>query len=222
MNEKLTLISHKLCPYVQRAAIVMLEKGLPFERIDIDLANKPDWFLKQSPLGKTPVLLVHEQAIFESAVICEYLEDTAEPRLHPSNALLRAQHRAWMEFGSSLLNSIGGFYNAPDEAGLQAKTKEMHAKFKQIDGALTAGPYFSGAAFCVVDAVFGPIFRYLDVFDEIADFGFLKELPQVQSWRNALAARPSVQQAAHPDYPALLRTFLQQRGSAISNRIGAQ
>ena len=45
---KLTLISHKLCPYVQRAVIALAEKGVPFERIDVDLASKPDWFLKIS------------------------------------------------------------------------------------------------------------------------------------------------------------------------------
>ena len=70
MTTKLTLISHLLCPYVQRAIIVLEEKQIAYERIDIDLANKPDWFLKVSPLGKTPVLLVKGQAIFESSVIC--------------------------------------------------------------------------------------------------------------------------------------------------------
>ena len=74
MTASLKLISHKLCPYVQRAVIALKEKGVPFERVDIDLANKPDWFLKVSPLGKTPVLLVGDHAIFESAVILEYLE----------------------------------------------------------------------------------------------------------------------------------------------------
>jgi glutathione S-transferase len=63
---KLTLISHKLCPYVQRAVIALAEKGVPFERIDIDLASKPDWFLKISPLGKTPVLLVGDTAIWRT------------------------------------------------------------------------------------------------------------------------------------------------------------
>ncbi|WP_171258249.1 glutathione S-transferase N-terminal domain-containing protein, partial [Acinetobacter baumannii] len=43
MTTSLKLISHKLCPYVQRAVIALKEKGVPFERIDIDLANKPDW-----------------------------------------------------------------------------------------------------------------------------------------------------------------------------------
>ena len=70
MAPKLTLISHKLCPYVQRAVIALTEKGVPFERIDIDLANKPDWFLKISPLGKVPVLLV-ETADGEAATVRE-------------------------------------------------------------------------------------------------------------------------------------------------------
>jgi glutathione S-transferase len=93
MTEKLTLISHELCPYLQSAVIVLFEKQMLCGRIDIDLANKPAWFLKHSPLGKTPVLLVHGQAIFESAVICEYLDEIATPRLHPESTLLRAQHR---------------------------------------------------------------------------------------------------------------------------------
>ena len=86
----LKLISHKLCPYVQRAVIALTEKGVPFERIDIDLANKPDWFLKISPLGKTPVLVVGDHAIFESAVILEYLEETQG---HPLASCRRARAR---------------------------------------------------------------------------------------------------------------------------------
>jgi glutathione S-transferase len=66
-----------------------------------------------------------------------------------------------------------------------------------------------------VDAVFGLVFRYLDVFDQIADFGMVKDLPKVQAWRAALAKRPSVQRAAHPEYPELLQQFLMQRNSAI-------
>src|SRR5215468_1925695 len=98
MSQKLTLISHKLCPYVQRAVIALTEKGVPFERIDIDLAKKPEWFLKISPLGKVPVLVVAtesgEVALFESNVICEYIEETqAGPSLHPAVPLVRAEHR---------------------------------------------------------------------------------------------------------------------------------
>ena len=95
---KLTLISHHLCPYVQRAAIALGEKGVPFERVVIDLDNKPEWFLEISPLGKVPLLLIEDDgeqtALFESAAICEYLDETQPgPRLHPGDALLRARHR---------------------------------------------------------------------------------------------------------------------------------
>jgi glutathione S-transferase len=221
MTERLTLISHKLCPYVQRAAIVLAEKGISFNRIDVDLSNKPDWFLGISPLGKTPVLLVDGEPIFESAVICEYLEDTTLPRLHPANPLQRARHRAWMEFGSSVLNTIAGFYNAPDDLALQLKAAELRSRFEQIEAALGAGPYFAGDGFSVVDAVFGPIFRYFDVIDGIADFGIFKATPRVRDWRAALAARPTVRDAVDAAYPQLLKRFFIDRGTALSVLIKA-
>jgi glutathione S-transferase len=80
----LTLISHVLCPYVQRAVIALTERRVPFERVDVDLSNKPQWFTAISPLGKTPVLQVDDTAIFESAVILEYLEETQPFPLHPA------------------------------------------------------------------------------------------------------------------------------------------
>jgi glutathione S-transferase len=223
-SPRLLLVSHALCPYVQRAAIVLAEKDVGFERRDIDLANKPDWFLRLSPLGKTPVLVVGETPIFESAVICEYLDDTLEPRLHPADALQRARHRAWVEFGSAVLNLIGGFYAAADDAALEARRLDLAARFAQLEQELDAngsGPYFAGAHFAIVDAVWGPVFRYFDVFDRIAAFGVFDGLPKVQAWRAALAARDSVRNAVAPDYPQRLWAFLLARRSALSRRMPA-
>jgi glutathione S-transferase len=217
---KLTLISHTLCPYVQRAAIVLAEKGVAFERINVDLANKPDWFKAISPLGKTPVLQIDDDAIFESAVICEYLDDTLLPRLHPADALKRAQHRAWMEFGSALLNAIGAFYNAGDAALLARQREDIRRRFGQLEAVLPdQGPYFAGTSFSMVDAVFGPVFRYFDVLDDVGEMGFFEQLPKVQAWRAALAARPSVQQAVGSGYAAELHHFFLARGSELSRRI---
>src|SRR6202007_2222558 len=106
MAAPLKLISHKLCPYVQRAVIALTEKGVAFERIDIDLAKHPDWFLGFSPLGKTPVLLVGDVPIFESAGIVEYLEETQPKPLHPADPLRRAEHRGWIAFGSGVPRGI--------------------------------------------------------------------------------------------------------------------
>src|SRR3954468_18104844 len=159
MSAPLRLISHKLCPYVQRAVIALTEKGVAFERIDIDLANKPDWFMSIPPLGKTPVLQIGDVAIFESAVILEYLEETQPNPLHPADPLARAEHRAWIEFGSAILNDIAGLYAAPDEAAFSTKTAALREKFVRIEARLK-GPWFDGERFSLVDAVFGPVFRY--------------------------------------------------------------
>ena len=216
MSSGLKLISHKLCPYVQRAVIALTEKGVAFERIDIDLANKPDWFLKVSPLGKTPVLMVGEHAIFESAVILEYLEETEASPLHPADPLLRAEHRAWIEFGSAVLNDIAGLYSAADEAAFKAKAAQLEARFARLEARVVATPWFDGEVFSLVDAVFGPVFRYFDVFDAIGDFGILAGRPKLARWRKNLAARPSVRSAVSADYPALLRDFIDKRQSWLS------
>lgn len=203
----LTLISHPLCPYVQRAVIALTEKAVPFCRIDIDLAHKPDWFLALSPLGKTPVLRVGDRPIFESAVIVEYLEETERNPLHPANPLDRARHRGWIEFASTVLKGIASLYNARDAEAFTAAARALHDRFHQTEAALGTGPWFAGDRFSLVDAAFAPVFRYFDVLDLIGDFAILTDLPKVAAWRAALAARPSVQSAAPADYPARLVRF---------------
>jgi len=217
---KLALVSFKLCPYVQRAAIVLHEKGIAFERRWVDLANKPEWFRAVSPLGKTPVLLVDGEAVFESAVICEFLDDVFAPRLHPRDPLERARHRSWMEFGSSVLNTIAAFYNASDARTLDARREELRSRFAQLEQVIAAkGPYFAGEDFCMVDAVFAPVFRYFEVFGALGVGGFFDGLPRVQAWREALAHRPSVRASATEDYAKLLTQFVIERGSELSRRI---
>lgn len=216
MTAKLKLISHALCPYVQRAVIALTEKGVPFERIDIDLNNKPDWFLKISPLGKVPVLMVGDKAVFESAVILEYLEETLPNPLHPKDALARADHRAWIEFGSAVLGDVWGLETAVEETTFKAKAKQATEKFARLESRLVAAPWFDGEDFSVVDAVFAPVFRYFDTIDEIGDFGILADKPKIARWRKSLRERPSVRDAVSAEYPALLRAFMKKYNSHLS------
>lgn len=219
---ELTLVSHHLCPYVQRAAIVLREKGVAFSRRWVDLSAKPDWFTAVSPLGKTPVLLADDEAISESAVICEYLDEVFAPRLHPADPLQRARHRAWMEFGSDVLNHIWTFYTAPDAKALESGREALVSRFGQLEQAVDPrGPFFAGASFGLVDAVFAPVFRYFEVFEAIGEVGFFDGLPRVRAWRAALATRPSVREAAVPDYAERLVAFLASRGSELSRRMGS-
>ncbi|MDX0607087.1 glutathione S-transferase family protein [Sinorhizobium medicae] len=220
MTAQLTLISHHLCPYVQRAAIALREKDVPFERVDIDLAKKPDWFLKISPLGKVPLLRIPrdggEAILFESTVICEYLEETqAGPKLHPSDPLARARHRGWMEFGSAILSDLWVYETTRDGGTLEEKRRMLEMKFATVEAELDSGPYFSGGAFSLVDAVFAPIFRYFDVFDRISDHRIFDGLPRVTAWREVLAERPSVKAADAEDYPQRLTAFLEKHEAAL-------
>jgi len=212
----LTLVSFDLCPYVQRAAIALAEKGVPFARRTVDLADRPDWFKALSPLGRVPLLQVGDAVLFESAVIVEYLEDTRAPALHPADPLVRARHRAWMEFGSSILADIWTVETTPDAAAFEAKRIALRGKFERLETELGEGPYFAGSAFSLVDAVFAPVFRYFDVFDELVDLGALDGLMKVQGWRKALAARPSVRSAVVSDYEARLEGFLRRQPSYLS------
>ena len=212
----LTLVSFDLCPYVQRAAIALAEKGVPFERRTVDLANRPDWFKAISPLGKVPLLQVDGEVLFESAAIVEYLEDTRAPSLHPADPLQRARHRAWMEFGSSILADIWTIETTPDRAVFEVRRQLLRDKFTRLQAELGEGPYFAGRDFSLVDAVFAPVFRYFDVFDRFVELGVFTGLQKVQAWRRALASRPSVQSAVVPDYEARLEAFLRRQQSCLS------
>ncbi|HLJ64475.1 MAG TPA: glutathione S-transferase family protein [Stellaceae bacterium] len=221
----LTLVSHHLCPYVQRAAIALAEKGVAHERLFISLAEKPAWFTAISPLGKVPLLKVQkpgaaeEVVLFESAPICEYIEETQSgPKLHPADPLDRARHRAWMEFGSAILGDIWGLETTTDAAVFEQKRAAIAQKFERLEEVLGAGPYFAGKNFSLVDAVFGPIFRYFDVFEAYGDLKIFGATPKVRAWRTALKARPSVRDAAVADYPERLRVFLRNHDAYLIKR----
>jgi glutathione S-transferase len=215
----LQLISHDLCPYVQRAVVTLLEKEIPHDRTYIDLSNKPEWFIQISPLGKVPLLKVEDKVLFESAVICEYLDEITPSSLHPADPLEKANHRAWIEFGSSILNDIAGFYSAADADGFEQKRRSLIDKFVWLEGNLSRGPYFAGERFSLVDAVYGPIFRYFDTFDAFSAFHFFSDTPNVSGWRQALRSRPSIQNAVVSDYGERLLLFLKRKKSHLATLI---
>jgi glutathione S-transferase len=203
---KLTLISSPTCPFVQRAVIALKEKHVEFEVIYVDLADKPAWFLDISPLGKVPLLRIEHDGeppavIFESAVILEYLEETVPgDKLHPADPLRRAQHRAWIEFGSTVLGDLHRYATAQDGAALAAAREVLRGKLKRLESTIVGAPYFAGQHFSLVDAAFGPVFRQIDALETVATTGLLDGFPGLERWRKALAARESVRTAVPADY----------------------
>jgi len=218
---KFILVSFIACPYAQRAVIVMKEKGVDFEIEYIDLGNKPDWFLKISPLGKVPVLRVRpenksETAIFESAVIVEYIEDAMGGRkLHPADPLDRATHRAWMEFCSTIIADYSKWSQEKDENNLPAMRKTLESKLAKVEEQVV-GPYFAGEEFNCVDAAFAPLFMYMGALETRIPNSLVAGLPKLSAWRKKLLDRQSVKDSMPVEnYAAPYTDYLEANGSAL-------
>jgi len=218
----LTLISHPLCPFVQRSAIVLLEKNVPFERVNVDLSAKPDWFLALSPTGKVPLLKVRQAngedaLIFESMVICEYLNETQDgDSLYADDALERARQRAWIEFSTSMLGNAWQFLNATDQAIADNKRAVFREQLERMESELSSGPYFSGTEFSMVDAVYAPIFRYFSIINDSVSEAIFEGLPRTCAWKAALAKRKSVKAAVSSDYAELFQHHLCQHSAILA------
>ncbi len=218
---KLTLISFPTCPFVQRAVIALNERGVAFEVVYIDLADKPDWFLKLSPLGKVPVLKIERDGaepaiLFESTVILQYLDETLPGTpLFPQDALDRARQRAWIEYAGALLGDLFRLGRAKDEASLDEARAAVTARLQPLE-AEVKGPFFAGDAFSAVDVVYAPAFRQVDALESLRPLHLLDDLPKLDTWRQALARRPSVRDAVPEDFRDRFIGQLQKAGGLVA------
>jgi glutathione S-transferase len=151
------LISYKLCPYVHKAAIAPRVKNIPYDIEYINLSRPPQWFRDISPLGKVPLLLVDNAALFESTAIIEYLDEVYPPRLHPAEPVERARNRAWMAQVDACLGAYYRLAGWKSDASFPKAIEKLHACFDQLEPAVAAAPFFNGPTFSLVDAAFGPL-----------------------------------------------------------------
>ena len=134
---KYLLVSFKTCPWVQRAAIVLREKNVPFEFRHIEPDNRPDWFLAISPHKKVPVLRIDDSvSLFESSAIAEYLDETLPPRLHPADPIARAVNRAWTDYVPTFAAAITGTAYADSEAEFDKAAVQMPVPLGRLEKAL--------------------------------------------------------------------------------------
>ena len=208
MATQYKLCSFKTCPWVQRAAIVLRAKNVPYEITYIDRNKRPDWFLAVSPHSKVPVLLVNDkEALFESNAIAEYLDETSTPRLHPADPLARARNRAWTDYVSTFASAISNTAYSDSEEEFAARAAKMTEPFSKLNDALgkrgNAGPYFNGAQFSLVDAAYAPFLQRYTFMDRIKPLGLLEKFPHLLAWRDALLAAPAVKASTVPNIEAV-------------------
>ncbi len=177
-----TLYTADRCPYAARVRIVLAEKGLAYDAVEIDLDDRPAWLYDKNPLGRVPVYEEDEGLVLpESHVIMEYLEERyPEPPLWPADAAERALGRLWLE---RFDDRLGDAYYAVRRGEPQ---EVLDAKLGELERALEAQPYLSGREYGLADAGYVPwILRVIDRFG--VELG-----PALADWLERLTSRAAI------------------------------
>ena len=204
MTANYRLCSFKTCPWVQRAAIVLRAKNVPYEIVYIDRHNRPEWFRAISPHSKVPVLQIGErEALFESNAISEYLDETVPPRLHPEDAIARARNRAWTDYVTTFASAVSQTAYANTEDEFVARAAKIAEPFAKLDEALgnrgNDGPYFNGPKLSLVDAAYAPFLQRYTFMDRMRRLGVIEHYPRLAAWRDALLRNPAVIASTVPE-----------------------
>ena len=185
------------CPYCARVRLVLADKGVAYDPVEIDLDDRPAWIYEKNPLGKVPVLEEEGGLLLpESAVIMEYLEERfPEPPLWPADPAERALGRLLVaQFDSRL----GDAYYAL-RRGTAGADEKLARRLEALDALLEERPYLSGAEYGLADAAYFPWFPRA-----AARLGVgLEPYPGLAAWLDRMAARPAV--AAELDVVAAAR-----------------
>ncbi len=185
---KLELISFKLCPFAQRAMILLNLQKLDFETTYINPMDPPDWFKEISPTGQVPLLKADGKIVFESSVIGEFVNDIGTLDLHPSDAIDKANNRSWIAFSSSLFDDLFGLVTGDTEKFNSAK-EALFAKLEKIECAKGGDKFFNGDDFSVIDAAIAPFFMRLSWINEFTnDTLSIKQFKHLDAWCEALLA----------------------------------
>lgn len=183
------------------------------------MKNKPDWFLRLSPLGKVPALRVGETTLFESSAICEYLDEVHPPRMHPAEPLQRAVNRGWFAAADELFTSVHRLSTATAATDYEQARQKVRDQLLRLEAPLPEeGPFFNGTNFALVDAAFAPAFMRIDLLNELQPLGLLEHQPKVRRWSEALLARDSVATSVVPEFAELLRDHLVAAGSILAGQ----
>ena len=154
--------------YSHRVRMVLREKGVTVDIIDVDASNKPEDLLEINPYGTLPTLLDRDLVLYESTVIMEYLDERfPHPPLLPVYPVARAQcrllmHRIevdWSEKVDLLVLGKGR------EVALEKARKELRESLVAIAPVFADRPFFMSEEFTLVDCFVAPILWRLSVLD---------------------------------------------------------
>jgi RNA polymerase-associated protein len=196
----MTLYSGSTCPYSHRCRIVLFEKDMDFEIIDVDMHNKPEEIASISPSGKMPVLVERDLILTESNIINEYIDERfPHPQLMPPDPVMRARARLVLfNFEHDLFSHVNTLEHSLGKGSDKAR-QEIRDSLSQLSPILTKQKYLMNDEFSMLDVAIAPLLWRLE------HYGI--ELPKVAApvlkYRERLFSRPAFISALTPTEKAL-------------------
>lgn len=197
------LFSANICPYAHRVRLALVEKGLDFWHTEVDLENKPEWFMVISPLGEVPVIRHEDRFVAESSVICEYLDEVYPARpLMPRDPGQRAAARFWIAYaGQKLAPALDGCLTAsgPEAQQTAAAALRDMLLFIEREGLARCGrgPYWLGSEVSLVDVAYYPFFERLPAIQRLRPVALPIMSIRLRYWLSAMQEREAVKAIAN-------------------------
>ena len=202
----LTLYTAEICPYAQRTRMVLSEKHITHDAIEIDIDNKPDWFIAMTPGQRVPVLKHGDFVLGESATINEYLDTVFDgTKLAPVDPKLQAMMRNEIKhFDSVFLPVFYQFLFAQDSARQDELREDLYLKLVFLEQQLSVyqsanggGPWWLGAQISLADFTMFPFFERFEVFDHYRGFELPTQCERLREWWHAMCERESAALTMH-------------------------
>jgi len=133
-NGKVRLYSMRFCPYAERAMIALEVKKIPFEVVNINLAEKPEWYAKTNPLTKVPTIEHDGKIIYESLILTDYLDEVFKSgkKILPQDTYEIAKQRMLIERLSTLSSSLYPWYRNSQDPNTIEKLENAFKLYEQL------------------------------------------------------------------------------------------
>ncbi|HQT26590.1 MAG TPA: glutathione S-transferase N-terminal domain-containing protein [Burkholderiales bacterium] len=161
----MTLYSGTSCPFSQRCRIVLYEKDMDFQIIDVDLYNKPEDLAVMNPYNQVPVLVERDLILYESNIINEYIDDRfPHPQLMPADPIMRARARLFLfRFEKELFVHVEEIEHGSQKAAEKARIS-IRDSLTQISPVFAKQKFILGEEFSMLDVALAPLLWRLDYY----------------------------------------------------------
>lgn len=161
----MTLYSGTTCPFSQRCRIVLFEKGMDFEIIDVDTMNKPEDLAVMNPYNRVPVLVERDLILYEANIINEYIDERfPHPQLMPADPVMRGRARLFLfRFETELFAYIDALEKSETKAAEKARPI-VRDNLTQIAPVFAKQKYMLGDEFSMLDVAIAPLLWRLEYY----------------------------------------------------------